>query len=200
VRLDFAASDLRRSDDPSLLRAVAATFDELEGQARAELAADERLAGAEVHLERSCDIRYRGQAYEVNVPMPGGEVDEASLREMIGRFHEQHERAYGFSSPEEPSELVTFRVSAKAALDKPPARRTGADGGDAEAGERDVYLGDEGFAPTRIYERSRLSAGARIEGPAVVHQTDATTVIPAFASAEVDESGNLIITVQDEDA
>ncbi|MEA2318809.1 MAG: N-methylhydantoinase, partial [Solirubrobacteraceae bacterium] len=99
------------------------------------------------------------------------------------------------SSADEPCELVTFRVSAKAALDKPPARRAADGGGDGDAGERDVHLGDEGFAPTRIYDRSGLGIGARVDGPAVVHQTDATTVIPSFASAEVDESGNLIITI-----
>jgi N-methylhydantoinase A len=195
VRLDFAASDLRRSDDPALATTVASTFADLEGQAKAELAADERLAGADVRIERSCDIRYLGQAYEVNVAVPEGEIAPQLLEELVGRFHTQHERAYGFSSADEPCELVTFRVSAKAALDKPPARRAADGGGDGDAGERDVHLGDEGFAPTRIYDRSGLGIGARVDGPAVVHQTDATTVIPSFASAEVDESGNLIITI-----
>jgi N-methylhydantoinase A len=195
VRLDFAASDLRRSDDPRILSAVGSTFAELEEQAGRELNADERLAGAEARLERSCDIRYLGQAYEVNVPVPEGPVDPAMLEAIVSRFHEQHQRAYGFCSPDEPCELVTFRVSAKALLDKPPPHRAAAGGDDAEAAERPVHLGEAGFAPTRVYDRSRLGVGAGIEGPAVVHQTDATTLIPAFASAEVDERGNLIVSV-----
>ncbi|MEA2321047.1 MAG: N-methylhydantoinase [Solirubrobacteraceae bacterium] len=195
VRLDFAASDLRRSDDPNVVPAVASAFAELEGQARHELSSDERLAGAEARLERSCDIRYLGQAYEVNVAVPEGPMDVALLQEVVTRFHAQHERAYGFSSPDDPCELVTFRVSAKALLDKPAAHRAAAARGDAQAGERQVHLGEDGYAATRIYDRSRLGAGDRIEGPAVVHQTDATTLIPSFATAEVDDRGNLIVTV-----
>jgi N-methylhydantoinase A len=200
VRLDFAASELRRSDDPDLAAAAAATFGGLDAQAHAELRADEGLAGAEAVLERSCDIRYLGQAYEVNVPVPTGAVDGALLDEVIERFHDAHERAYGFCSRGEACEFVTFRVSAKAVLDKAAPQRATATGDGSPVAERQVHMADEGMTATRIYDRGSLGVGTKIDGPAVVHQTDATTVIPPYASAEVDERGNLIIAVEDGDA
>jgi N-methylhydantoinase A len=200
VRLDFAASDPRRSDEAGLVEAVGETFTALERQAEAELRADDALAGAPTRLERSCDVRYLGQAYEVSVPIPAGTIDAALLAEAVGRFHDLHERAYGFCTREDPCELVTFRVSAKAVLDKVAPQRPDGTGDGEAVGVRDVHMPGEGIAPTGIYDRARLVAGVRIDGPAVVHQTDATTVIPRFAAAEVDEYGNLIMTIQGDEA
>jgi N-methylhydantoinase A len=60
-----------------------------------------------------------------------------------------------------------------------------------------VHVGDAGFASIPIYERASLPPGTRIEGPAIVHQVDATTLVPAFAVAEVDEHGNIILTIEE---
>jgi N-methylhydantoinase A len=197
VRLDFANSDLRRSDDPALTTAAAVVFADLGTRAGAELASDERLAGARVRLVRSCDVRYCGQAYEVNVPVADGPLDGAALDDVVSRFHAIHERTYGFQSPEDPCELVTFRLSAHAALDQPVLRDPPATGVGSPVGHRDVHVGDAGFASIPIYERASLPPGTRIEGPAIVHQVDATTLVPAFAVAEVDEHGNIILTIEE---
>ncbi len=117
---------------------------------------------------------------------------------MLARFHQLHERAYGFSSPDEPCEVVTLRVAATAELERRLSEHRPAQGGSSEpVGERQVFDLELGRVATPVYERDALAAGAVIDGPAVVHQIDATTFVPSFASAEVDDKGNLLITVRE---
>ncbi|MGI8712283.1 MAG: hydantoinase/oxoprolinase family protein [Solirubrobacteraceae bacterium] len=196
VRLDFANSELRRSDDPRLAAAANAVFQDLEAQARGELAADERLVGADVRLVRSTDVRYCGQAYEVNVPMSPAPLADQTLEGVVSQFHELHERRYGFNSPNDPCELVTFRVSAHVALDQPPLRDRPPGGDGSPVGRREVYVRAAGPAPIQIFDRATLPAGTVIAGPAIVHQVDSTTLVPEFASAAVDEHGNIILTIE----
>jgi N-methylhydantoinase A len=89
-------------------------------------------------------------------------------------------------------ELVNFRAVHTYPLPRPvvtPAARATGTLSEARLGERRAYFG--AFAPTTIYERSRLPLGARLAGPAIVEQSDTTTVIPPGVSALVDEAGNL---------
>src|SRR5207253_2323414 len=76
-------------------------FDDLERRARRE------SPGASI--ERSADLRYRGQSYELNVPWSGA----------IKRFHREHARIYGYAIPERAVEIVTIRVRARTKLPKP---------------------------------------------------------------------------------
>jgi N-methylhydantoinase A len=67
---------------------------------------------------------------------------------------------------------------------------------DAERGTREAYFEEAGeYVETEIYERERLGAGATIDGPAIVEQMDSTVVVPPAATAAVDDTGNIIITV-----
>ena len=124
VRMDYAASELHRSDgDAAAADAVAAIYAALERQALEEVRSDGRLDAARLSTTRSIDMRYAGQAYDVGVPLADGPITEAALDAVHARFHALHERAYGFSTPDGACEMVTFRLSAVVALDKPPARR-----------------------------------------------------------------------------
>ncbi|HEX5146826.1 MAG TPA: hydantoinase/oxoprolinase family protein [Conexibacter sp.] len=197
VRLDFAASELRQSDDPELAAASAASFAALERQATEELQADPRLRDREARLQRTCDVRYRGQAYEVNVPVREGRLDARALEGVVTRFHELHERAYGFSTPGDTVELVTLRLAASVSLERPTLDQAPQGGGSDAVGTRKVHIPEQGTVETRIYDRETLAVGTRIAGPAVVHQLDATTLIPGYASAEIDEHGNMIVSVEE---
>jgi N-methylhydantoinase A len=197
VRLDFAASDLHRSDEGDLDDVVASVFEALEEEARTELRADGQLGAEAARFERSCDVRYLGQAYEVNVPVEQGSIDGSTLEKMLAAFHEAHERAYAFSSPGEPCELVTFRVSAVLPLEEPPLTSV-TEAEQEVSASREVYLPEVGVSSVPIYERDGLQVGAEVNEPAVVHQVDTTTLIPRFAKAVVDKRGNLIISIEDE--
>ena len=114
------------------------------------------------------------------------------LFRSVAAFHAVHERVYGYARTQQPVEFVNFRAVHTYPLPRPaltPAARSIGSLADARLGERRAYF--ESFVPTAIYERARLPLGARLAGPAIVEQSDTTTVIPPGVTALVDDAGNL---------
>ncbi len=149
-------------------------------------------------LERACDMRYHGQAYEVTVAAPasGDRLDAAAL---VAAFHAEHRRSYGQADEREPVELVNFRVTGiglvpKATLAPRPA---GPDGERAvPKGERRVYFGpDRGWQVCPVFERDGLGPGAAVAGPALVEEPGATIVLYPGHRALVDRLGNLRVSL-----
>ena len=186
VRLDYAASALHRSDEPELTQAVAATFAALERRALADVQGDGQLDPSAVVFERTCDVRYTGQAYEVAVPVAGGALAAGDVAAIAARFHELHHRAYAFSSPGEQCELVTCRVAARVPLGAPAT-----DGGAGTTTPAAAVAHGPGG-----HDRADLSPTSTVDGPAVIHQDDATTYLPAGTRATVDAHGNLVVDLE----
>ncbi len=142
-------------------------------------------------------MRYAGQNYEIAVPVPEGPVGPATLDALAEGFARAHERLYGFVAEGEPVQLVTFRVEAAGLVRKAAFRKLAERGADAAAaivGSREVWLAEAGgFVACPVYDRTRLEAGNRIAGPAIVEQMDATTVVPPGMTARVDTYANLIL-------
>jgi N-methylhydantoinase A len=143
----------------------------------------------------SVDMRYAGQNYELSVPLPARPVTRETINALAGGFTAAHERLYGFVAEDEPMQLVTFRAEATGIVPKADIRPTadaGPDSSPAQIGHRDVWLREAGaFISCPLYDRDRLLAGNRIEGPAIVEQMDATTLIVPDATATVDPYLNL---------
>jgi N-methylhydantoinase A len=136
-------------------------------------------------------MRYVGQAYELEVPI-AAPVTAGSVPDIVTAFHAVHERVYGYARAQQPVEFVNFRAVHTFPLPRPvvaPAARSGGSLDAARLGSRPAYFGE--FVPTAIYERARLPLGVRVPGPAIVEQTDTTTVIPPGVVAIVDDAGNL---------
>jgi len=146
---------------------------------------------------RTVDMRYRGQNYELAVPLPEGPITAATLDAIAQGFAEAHQRMYGFVAAEEPVQLVTYRVEAAGLVPKAefrPRPDAGADPGPALAGRRLVWLAEAGdFVSCPVYDRDRLEAGNRISGPAIVEQMDATTFVLPGMTARVEPYLNLIL-------
>jgi N-methylhydantoinase A len=179
-------------------RAVEALYRDLEEWLAAALRA-EGVPPDRMRLERACDMRYHGQAYEVTVPVPRAQairgVDVAGL---ATRFHAAHRQSYGQADEREPVELVNLRVTAiggvpKAHLASLAPRAT------AEApvpkGERRAYFGSAGWLPCPVFERAGLGAGAEVVGPALVEESGATVVLYPGHRGTVDAVGNLLVVV-----
>jgi N-methylhydantoinase A len=156
--------------------------------------------GIDAHARRvtmSVDMRYSGQNYELSVPLPLGVVRPETIDGLAAGFAAAHQRLYGFVADEEPMQLVTFRAEATGIVPKADIRPTedaGPDPRAAEFGRRDVWLREAGaFVSCPLYNRERLIPGNRIEGPAIVEQMDATTLIVPGAVATVDSYLNLIL-------
>jgi N-methylhydantoinase A len=174
-------------------------FAELESRARAELAA-EGLGEAEVRLEREMDLRYAGQGYELRVSLEGiGTIDAAGLEAARERFDARHAQIHGHAAREKPVEVVSYRLRARVAVPKYQLRelslpKADPDFAKAEKGHRTVWFDGRDGVEVPVYERDGLTRGARLAGPALVEQMDATTVIPTGWTVDVDAFGNLILT------
>ena len=153
----------------------------------------ERSAGA---LTREIDVRYFGQSEGFTVSVPSGELDEEVLGTITGGFLEQQQREFGYVMPEDFAtiELVTARVSGVGTVEKVELEQVapGNGAGGAHVSTRDVYF-EGASVETAIYGREQLGAGDSFEGPAIVEQTDSTTVVPPDTHVRVDEYGNLVI-------
>ena len=153
---------------------------------------------------REIEMRYVGQSYELSVQYPNGDVTLEAILQAIGRFHNEHEKAYGHCSPGQHVELVNLRVTAVGKLPKPKQRELRSNGLDiteAVKETRRVFFSENGsFVETLIYDRYRLAAGHRLTGPAVVEEIDSTSVIQPGFQAEVDTFGNLLVTACRKDA
>jgi N-methylhydantoinase A len=163
----------------------------LEARATAQLSRDGYAPDKQV-LQRAANMHYKGQIFELSVPIEAGGVNTAALAEAFGA---EHERTYGHrAGPEEPVELVNVELIGRGISDRPrvPEQLSGVVGSVVEAGSRRAWFGDaHGFCDTPVLSRASLLGG--VEGPAIVEEYDATCLIPPGASAELDERGNIQI-------
>jgi N-methylhydantoinase A len=139
-------------------------------------------------VERSVDVRYVGQGYELNV---------AHGADAAERFHAMHEQRYGFANRGRGLEIVNVRVRVRVRSEvyAPSFEEVRAgDGAGALRGEKRVYFDGE-WVTARVFDRERLRAGDVIEGPALVAEYTSATVVPPGARLEVDGLGNLVIEV-----
>jgi N-methylhydantoinase A len=149
-----------------------------------------RLGSGEVAVRRSADLRYRGQEYTLNVPLPDGEIDPAELGR---RFEETHQLFYGYTLPDEVW-LVALRTVVAASLPRPRLRTLGPPADEAVKGQRRVHLPEErGWVEVPVYDRHRLGTGATVPGPAIVEERQSTTLLLPGDFATVDPYGNLLI-------
>jgi N-methylhydantoinase A len=177
-------------------REVEQGFQVLEGEGRRVLEQDGVQPG-NIAFRRYLEMRYAGQSFELTIPAPANGLRDGQLRSTVEAFHREHQRAYGFAAPEEPTELVTLRVAAVGRMLRPRLQRVPrSSSGPTVARVRPVYFDEAGdFVPCSIYDRYALTAGQRLEGPAIVEELDSTCVLHPGYKATVDELGNVLLTV-----
>jgi N-methylhydantoinase A len=165
----------------------------LEEEAYAPLALAGVRAG-EVSTRRWCEMRFRGQGYEVEVPLPDGYPD-ATWHAIIRAEFERVYRAFYRHFPEGLVEIVTWRVRVQTAPPSLPTMPPRSASGVMCKGERQAYVAAwDGFHPVRVYDRYSLPSGFRLSGPAIIEEVEATTVVtPAFV-VTVDADLNLCLT------
>jgi N-methylhydantoinase A len=192
IRHDLVQTKPVRLDGVAMAE-LEAIWAEMEQQLQETFAA-EGVQPEEVVFARSADMRYLGQEHTVHVPVPTGHLGEEARPLVASRFHDLHEQLYTFRQ-DSPIELVNLRVAGFGRVRKPELQtipqHDGSEG--ALKGRRLVHFDDLGRYETRIYERSRLGAGARLEGPAIIEEPAASTVVLPGQQLHVDLFGNLII-------
>jgi N-methylhydantoinase A len=144
-------------------------------------------------LSAGLDLRYRGQSYELTVPLDSP-ITPAGIVVAVDAFHAAHAQRYGYAMTAAAVECVTLRVVGRAPGARPllpSAPLGGPDAAAAQVGVCRVWFAADGATVTPVYDRSPLAPGQRFVGPALVRQYDATIVIHPGWSAWVDRLGNL---------
>ena len=146
------------------------------------------------HLDRSIDVRYTRQAYELNIAAPKN-IDESSLTDLAFRFHEKHAMTYGHSNQTERVQIVTLRLSAKARLPylKIKQKVSPETGIEKVKSTRDVWFDKTGKLSTLVYERELLSDGTKLTGPAVLESLDSTIIIPPNWEGAMNKEGFILL-------
>ena len=146
-------------------------------------------------VQRSISMRYMGQNYEQEVPVPPGPITESTLADVFERFHQQHQAFYGYNIPGEIMELIHFNVSVIGEAPKVtlPTLNSRSTGGPSAGSSRRVYFEGSGSIECPIYLRETLAAGAVLQGPAIIDDVDSTVVLPADKQLSVTDKGILII-------
>ena len=154
------------------------------------------ISAEQVIFSRTADMRYGGQFHEVEVELSGATFTAGQLAATLSEFHKQHERLYTFQMPWKSVEFFTFRLRASAA--KAPfhlrqINQAGPDGAIALKRRRPCWFeGRE--VDTPVYDGSRLLAGCRLEGPAIIEEVTTTVVVPASFRCTVDRWKNYLLT------
>jgi len=176
-----------------------ADFTEMEHTLSQQFATD-GIDQTGVTFARFADARYVGQGYELRIAIPNESLHEGNVQHIVEVFHRQHEAEYGHCFASSPIELVNVRVTAIGPTQKiqhliPPS------GGSLHRARvktaQCVFRGPDGLKTwdTVFYRRAQLPIGQVFPGPALILQSDSTTVVPPACHAQTDKHGNLIITI-----
>jgi N-methylhydantoinase A len=147
----------------------------------------EGFEGNKMRFHHSLDMRYRGQAYELNVIASGN---------IVETFHRAHETRYGYHNANQQVEIVNIRCRATGITKKPASANLAArEQSERAASAQTLQLIFSGRPQkARLYQREDLRAGDTFPGPAVVAEYSATTLIPPDWKVRVDAYGQLIVS------
>jgi len=193
------AMDLRQDLEAFYFSSVAAAdvgtineiYKQLEDDAVALLEAD-GVPRRDVVLSRSAQMRYIGQTYEVETPIPSSNLTARDLPGIAATFHRCHEMEFGVSSDDFEPSIVSLGVTAVGKTARPPARKLDVSSKEPIKGRRKVYF-DHVWHESNIYDGHALGEGAKVQGPCIVEFEHACAVLPPNASGVVDAYGNMMI-------
>jgi N-methylhydantoinase A len=182
LRVGLKSKKVRGDAAPDFSAQLDPVFAELKRNIATELKKEDWQGRA--LFEPSCDLRYRGQGYELNLPYGAG---------VLQRFHAEHKRRYGYSSPEREVEIVTVRMRGRVASPEKLSRlKISEEQGNLKPAAAMVHFGGKRYK-TQIVPRASIMAGKRLRGPAIITEYSATTVVPPGLSFHKDQAGNLLI-------
>jgi N-methylhydantoinase A len=158
----------------------------------------ERVNGPDMSFQRFLDLRYEGQEFSIKVPVSTDEIAGGALQTIRERFDAIHNRSFGHAAPDEPLEMVNIRLSARGVRQKLKMPSVASDRGPPEPRTiRKVCLENaDDFLDCPVYARDTLSAGAEIEGPALIEEYGSTTVLFSGDRARVSDTGEMIIQLR----
>jgi N-methylhydantoinase A/oxoprolinase/acetone carboxylase beta subunit len=152
-----------------------------------------------IRLRRALDMRYRGQGYEIEVPLPDGVDPAEAFKSLHALFDASYEQIFSLSYVDAPIEIVNWKVEALGPDPEFGAKlKLGIDGvaGKKLKGKRKAYFPEQGdYADVPVYDRYALEPSDEVVGPAFVEEREATFVVGVGDRVRVDEIGNLVAEI-----
>jgi N-methylhydantoinase A len=173
------------------LDAISETLRGLDARCAA-LMAHEGVAPGGTAVRYFADVWYVGQSYFLEVPFYPGDPDP--LERLYRDFVAVHDRVYGYAT-DSPAEIVNLRAThATGGADSLGEGAYAPAPGEAEKTPRQILVAGSAMPlRARVYDRASLPVGMTLHGPAIIEQTDTTTLLEPGWSAEVAADGNLIL-------
>lgn len=175
------------------------TFQMMEREGAATLRKADSIEA--ITYERSMDMRYVGQGYDINVPLRGIDLVTVGKERVLSLFLERYEQFYGRIFSDVKVEIQNFRVVAQLPGRPLTVRKVETKAqslSEAIKGERLAFsMASDEYVPHTVYDRYRLFPSARLSGPAIIEERESTTVVGEKAIVETDDFGNLRISLQE---
>ena len=188
---DFVRTVLRDASkvDPG---EIAAIFREMEKRGW-ELLRKEGVEKSDVGYQKFLDLRYRGQSYELSIPLRRRVVTNGVFRSAVRDFHRMHQTKYGYSQPKGSVEVVNIRCycRGKAGTMANLGSHSAEENRETEA--RRVWFADGKVFNCQVLQRESLKTGARGGGPVVIEDYDSTLIVPPQARYVVEANGAVSI-------
>lgn len=180
---------------------VGETLDDIETQASAFLDDLTDLRPPETRMQSFVEARYRGQVWELDVPLRSNRVDNADdVRALEEDFHAIHERVFAVREPGQHLECLLWKARATAVLEKSPLRPRQPAGGEPQVHHHTTaYFPATGAVTVPCFEGGSLPPGARIDGPAIIREPATTVVVYPGSYATVTPLGNYLLEVSGAD-
>ena len=197
LRSDYIKTYIRRLNDIDLNK-LNQEWRELESRALDQYEKED-IEKDKIIFSRYADMRYLGQEHTVKVAVTNGKWDESAIAESIARFHEAHEQLYTFKLEGSSIEIVNLHLTAFGNVKKPEMyeiESSVTNGENALKEIRKVLFEDYGWVDTKVYDRDKLAGSVSIDGPAIIEEQSASTVIYPGQTLTVDKYGNLIIKTE----
>lgn len=146
---------------------------------------------------RSINMRYLGQNYEHEIPLPDETVTAGVLERAFASFAEMHRARYGYEIEGEIIELVSFKVTVIGRRPAVELREPARVERRPDAGTREVFFRGQGWSEALVLHRSALAVDDPRPGPALVQEEGSTTLVPPGMTVHKSELGSLILTTSD---
>src|SRR6266704_3515359 len=167
---------------------------EAEGQS---LLGKSGVSPAQIWHQRAADIRYVGQGHEIQIPLPGGRLDDESVPGIVRSFEETYRRLYERLSESVPLEIINWRVISSSPPPQVRLRATGVEQATTSTtrkGTRKAYFPElGGYHVVSVYDRYALLPGTSFAGPAIVEERESTVIVGPDCRFRIDEQRNLIV-------
>ncbi|MFS4467248.1 hydantoinase/oxoprolinase family protein [Maribacter sp. 2210JD10-5] len=149
-------------------------------------------------VERVVEMRYAGQGHEITIELPEGKLDAGHIKEIEKRFVKEYEFRYNRSIKGMAMEMVTWRVIVQGPTPEMKVKQFSTIASDAEAykGTRKVYFEETGYLDCPVYDRYALKPDEEFDGPAIIEETESTTVVGINSTVQVDKDKNILIELK----